>query len=359
MGKTRKLRAARRCAALGLALGAVLGGLSGCVASAASSPAATTTTSAGPSTAQAPTTSGAAGGVLAAGSPHSVSLEVDGLSRTFVLFRPTSAPPGAPLVVFLHGSKGSGARFEAQVGFDQLAAAKGIVVAYPDALPPAHGWHVQCCTTLAESPVDLDFIRALIVYLRQAGVTGPQRAVVAGFSSGAMMALDVACKLSSLVGAVVPLSGALFVVPRFVRTGLPAAQQCAPTRPVTIMAFNGTADTNVPLTGWHLCQASGEASPTSQSGPATPVCGPGDPGFEAPLATWVDWWARLNHCSGATTSPPVKVHGGLIVATEPGCPAGGTVTSVRVVGAGHSVDEILSAYAIPATVARLALAAAP
>ncbi|HUC13377.1 MAG TPA: PHB depolymerase family esterase [Acidimicrobiales bacterium] len=285
---------------------------------------------------------------LPADRPNLLALTVDGQYRTFALYRPKSAVAHAPLVILMHGSGSDGPTLEAQIGFDQIAAAQGIVVAYPDALGPNYGWHDQCCQAKVDTPVDLDFVAAIIKVLRASQFVGRQRVVVGGFSSGALMALDVGCKLANQVAAVVSVSGTLLDVPPFVARGLPAGEECAPTRPVALLAVNGSADSTIPVQGESNC--------------ASAPCGPGDRGWTPALTTVAYWWARLNGCSQASTHPrSSSTTTTLEEAVEVGCPEGGTVTLVTVNGAGHSLAQIESSYplavAIAAQVKQLAVGA--
>jgi polyhydroxybutyrate depolymerase len=250
------------------------------------------------------------------------------------------------LVVLLHGSGNNGATLEAQIGFDQQAAADGIVAVYPDALGPSRGWHDQCCEARVDTPIDLDFIAAIIRQLRSAGLTGPQRVVVGGFSSGALMALDVGCKLSNLVATVVSVAGTLLDVPRFVDDDLPAGEQCAPTRPVRLIAVNGSDDTTIPIAGESDCGSS--------------TCGPGVARWTPPLSTVAYWWARLNGCAHASAHPrAVRRTAALTEAVERGCPADGSVTLVTVNGAGHDLAQIEASYPLASVIAAQAEATTP
>ena len=78
------------------------------------------------------------GPVLPAGS-STHSIEVDGVSRTYIVYRPASLPAAAPLVVMLHGGFGSASQAEKSDGWDAEADRGRFVVAYPDGLN--HAWN--------------------------------------------------------------------------------------------------------------------------------------------------------------------------------------------------------------------------
>ena len=94
-----------------------------------------------------PPDSGATGGVGsgpggtpgAAGPPPPVGssaqrITVDGLDRTYRVYRPANLPSDTPvpLVVMLHGLLGSGQQAENWYGWNAVADSGGFVVAYPD-----------------------------------------------------------------------------------------------------------------------------------------------------------------------------------------------------------------------------------
>ena len=59
-----------------------------------------------------------------------------------------SAAAGAPLVVVLHGARGTAADMRANLGWDALADREGLVVAYPDGLDRT--WNAgRCCGSRA------------------------------------------------------------------------------------------------------------------------------------------------------------------------------------------------------------------
>src|SRR4051812_32962393 len=56
---------------------------------------------------------------------------IDG--RSYLLTVPGGLPSGpVPLVIMLHGGFGSGKQAEGSYGWDELAASKGFIVAYPN-----------------------------------------------------------------------------------------------------------------------------------------------------------------------------------------------------------------------------------
>lgn len=69
---------------------------------------------------------------------HDFSLEVDGLTRVFILRVPPAARQGVPLplLIVLHGGGGTGQKMQRFLGFDSYADERGFYVAYPDSYQP-------------------------------------------------------------------------------------------------------------------------------------------------------------------------------------------------------------------------------
>lgn len=171
----------------------------------------------------------------------------DGRRRTYRLYRPASHPSdrAAPLVVALHGGTGWGAQFAANSGFDEVAEAHGVVVAYPDGvgIGPDEGtlrtWNAgYCCGPAANTNVDdVTFVRQLIDDISSQVSIDPDRVYVLGHSNGGMLAYRLACELSDRIAAIALQAGSLGV------------EDCSPTAPVSVLHLHGTDDENHPIDG--------------------------------------------------------------------------------------------------------------
>jgi polyhydroxybutyrate depolymerase len=84
---------------------------------------------------------------------------------------------------------------------------------------------------------DVGFIRALIDELVKARGIDPKRVYATGMSNGGMMTYRLGCELSDKIAAIAPVAGALNV------------ENCAPTNPVSVIIFHGTADEHVLYNG--------------------------------------------------------------------------------------------------------------
>jgi polyhydroxybutyrate depolymerase len=154
--------------------------------------------------------------------------------RSAIVHRAGSAGPGAPLVVVLHGARGTAADMRAKLGWDALADREGFVVAYPDGLDRT--WNAgRCCGSARDRQVDdVGFLEELVATLRRDDGVGAVYAV--GFSNGAMMSYAWACARPGALAGIGPVAGALTV-------------DCPTPTPLTLVAVHGTRDERVPFEG--------------------------------------------------------------------------------------------------------------
>ena len=133
-------------------------------------------------------------------------------------------------------------------------------------------------------------------------VVGDVADLVAGFSDGARMAYRAACELSADVAAIGVVAGSLVV------------QQCAPGRPVPLIAFHGTADTEVDYA---------DSSYSVSRNPLVPVA------VGVPPA--VRFWAANDGCRGASVA---RRRATVTEVRYTGCAA--DVVFYRIEGGGHA-----------------------
>jgi polyhydroxybutyrate depolymerase len=172
------------------------------------------------------------------------SIVSGGVTRTFVLARPSPLPGGAlPLVFSLHGDGGTGAGMRAALPLEAQTA-NGAVFVYPNA---ADGSTFEYYT-YAGRTAEAQFVQAVIAALAAEFGIDTQRVYVAGFSGGATMANALGCRLGpGVVRGLAIHSGTLYPVedglgnPDFTYTGN-GGVSCP--LPATIMIW-GQAD-NVP-----------------------------------------------------------------------------------------------------------------
>jgi polyhydroxybutyrate depolymerase len=166
--------------------------------------------------------------------PRTITLHTADGDRTAIVYRGSSAPAGAPLVVVLHGAGGAGIDMGTNLGWDALAEREGLVVAYPDGLDRT--WNAGvCCGPARDRRIDdVGFLDALVTALRRDEGVGDVYAV--GFSNGAMMSYAWACARPGALAGIGPVAGALTV-------------DCPAPAPLTVVAVHGTRDERVPIDG--------------------------------------------------------------------------------------------------------------
>jgi polyhydroxybutyrate depolymerase len=213
-------------------------------------------------------------------------VEAGQLMRRFLLHIPPGRPrrfglaTSYPLVIVLHGSGAGGATMPGMTGMNAVADSAHFLVAYPDATTGTLGlgadWNAgECCGAAHDAAVDdVGFLRALVRALAREMPVDRRRIYVAGFSDGARMAYHAACELGAQVAAVAIVAGSL------------VDGQCAPGRPVPLIAFHGTTDDEVPYRDSSFATAAWLA-----------------PRGTSALPPSIRFWATINHCSDARTMP--------------------------------------------------------
>ncbi len=282
---TRAGRIARRVGAAAAALGLALAALAGCSVRATGTPPAPSSSTSAPQS--------AGGGITEAR-----SIQVDGLTRTYLLHVPATRAADPALVVMMHGAGGTGRVSEAGRGWDEAADAAGFVVAYPDGVDRL--WNAgDCCGRVSEPRDDLDdvgFISALVGQVQAEFGVRSERTFATGMSNGAMLAYRLACD-TDLFHAVAPVAGTI-VTP------------CADPHPVSLLAVHGTADQTVRMDG---------------------LVGAGDTAVQGlPVTDAVAVFRAADGCE-----PPVTTTAGPVTTDAASCPDGREVTLITIAGAGH------------------------
>lgn len=252
--------------------------------------------------------------VLADSQRTSGTIAVDGRRRTYVLSRSndlaTAARP-TPLVIALHGGRGTAERLIDYFGLDPIAAREGFAVVYPQGLD--NMWSDG--RARPGGPDDVAFLKALADDLVRRGIADPRRIYVTGLSNGGGMALRLACEASDRFAAFAPM-----IVPAPVAM----RQTCRPPRPIPILLINGTADKLVPYAG--------AASRRWD---------------DRPMMAAVDharFWAEHNRCGAPTSEalPDLDPQDGSTARrqTWTGCRDGGAVEHIIIEGGGHQPPRI-------------------
>lgn len=168
--------------------------------------------------------------------------------RTYTLVAPPTPletkTARRPAIIMLHGGGGTGMHFRhlAKNGFEDLSAAEGVVIAYPDGYKRQwnDGRDVESIPAHVEGVDDVGFISKLIDDLIRNHHVDPRRVYVGGISNGGMMSHRLACELSGKIAAIAPVAASM---PKNL------AERCNPGSPVSVLMINGTRDKLVPYGG--------------------------------------------------------------------------------------------------------------
>jgi len=171
-------------------------------------------------------------------------IESSGLMRSFAIYQPDSLKSAVPLLLALHGSRGSGDQIRRSVvyEFDQYADEFGFLVAYPTGFEN-HWNDCRKNASYSANQYDVDdvrFLRELVSYIGRLGIN-VTRVHVIGHSNGGHMAYRLALEAPDLVDGVTAVSASL---PNDENLG------CTPSgQPVQINILNGTEDKINPYEG--------------------------------------------------------------------------------------------------------------
>jgi polyhydroxybutyrate depolymerase len=174
---------------------------------------------------------------------HEQQVDVDGVSRRWTTVVPPG-PPASAVMVVLHGVGGRGADMRS-AGFEPLAAGKGMVLAYPDALGGAwNDGRPGADPVVPGAPVDDSrFLRLVIDETVARTGADARRVALIGFSNGAVMASRLACDLADRVSALALIAGT---------AGQGFERSCQPARPLAVLMAAGVYDTTVPYAGGRI-----------------------------------------------------------------------------------------------------------
>lgn len=179
--------------------------------------------------------------------PQSVeqSIEVNGVTRTYLLYIPRSYVPGeSALIIAFHGRGGGGPAsvMEQFSNLDDKADREGFAIAYLDGLVDATGtvnWNYFFDPFFAAGPDDVGFAREVIDSLQARIHPDVRRIFVTGTSAGGFMAQRAGVELSDRVAAIGVVEGGLFVfAPNSPQTVPPAAA------PISVLMLKGDQDLN-------------------------------------------------------------------------------------------------------------------
>lgn len=177
----------------------------------------------------------------------------DGYRRSYLIHLPLGYTPekALPLVVVIHGAFDTAKGMEAVSGFSALADREGFAVLYPNGIGIVgflQHWNAgHCCGKAAEDGWDdVGFVAAAIQDASARIRIDSDRIYMVGFSNGGMLTHRFAAERGDLLAAAAPLAAAIGGRPS---QDAPEWHIPEPKAPISIIAFHGLADDDVPFRG--------------------------------------------------------------------------------------------------------------
>ena len=180
---------------------------------------------------------GCSAATIETGGPLQRTVDVDGVSRAYLLDVPASVTPKkpVPLLFDFHGFGHSAAGVWKVSKFHELAARDGFITVYPDGLPvtlrgqQAAGWDIFT----NEHNRDVAFTARVLDHLEHAYCIDLARIFVTGFSNGAFFSHLLGCRMADRIAAIAPVSGGRIPPP------------CDPGRGVPVLIHHGRQDPRI------------------------------------------------------------------------------------------------------------------
>lgn len=275
---------------------------------------------------------------------HEGSVRVGGQVRWYRIYAPQSLPPGAPLVLLLHGGGQSMRKIFSPKsggtnGWPALAAKEKFLLVVPNGTNPKTGdtagdrqnWHDNrpAGTRGVPGSDDVGFIRALLKEVEHRYAVDRTRIYITGVSNGGLMAYALLMKMPSRFAA-----ASVFIA------NLPSAGHDvqSPPQPCPLMLLSGTKDPLMKWDGGRILVNRGHV----MSAQAT-----------------VAWWVMANHADISMPEirwmPDVDVSDGCRIrrTAYKAKPGGAPVVFYAVEGGGHAIPS--QHYAVAGTLAKKAL----
>ena len=218
-----------------------------------------------------------------------------------------------PLVIDLHGWSEPAA---VEVVFSDLSAfgtTHGFITVVPEITRPVARWDTGLNGT------DVGWIAALIDETEQTTCIDTLRVYVTGLSNGAMMTSTLACTLADRIAAVAAVAG------------VRSPTDCAPKRPIPVLAIHGTDDPFLAYKGGYGPKVAGLPAPDGKGTIGSGLLATGDDA--KPVPDMMAEWAKRNGCADTATAITIGTD---ITATTWACSSGADVELYTVQGGGHA-----------------------
>ena len=176
---------------------------------------------------------------------YPMSIDVDGLERSFIVHLPSTYDGKTPLpvVVMLHGGGGNAKATNWETGWADKADQAGFIAVFPNAAarnPKRRSsfasnpqlWNDGSDRFYPDQKVvdDVHFLDRLLQVLSESFAMDSRRVYITGFSNGASMSFLVASKLPHKIAAIAPVAGACWIDPGTLQP------------PVSMLYITGTED---------------------------------------------------------------------------------------------------------------------
>ena len=165
-----------------------------------------------------------------------IDFDHDGLTRQYRLHVPEDLSESPPLVLVLHGYGGNNNDMANNYGWRELATEEGFVVAFPNGTRDQWNSRFWDVDYAFHGQFDIDddgFLSSLAVHLQDTLGVDPERTFVTGFSNGAEMCFQLACRESATFRGFGPVIGMMLDT---------LWVDCEPEFPRPIITMNGTLD---------------------------------------------------------------------------------------------------------------------
>jgi polyhydroxybutyrate depolymerase len=187
------------------------------------------------------------------------TLEVDGVTRGYLLHVPPALAPGpAPLVLVFHGGGGNGPGTERLTRFSALADREGFLVAYPEGI--GRNWNDgrEFTTSRAhrDHVDDVGFVAVLLDAIARIHPVDPRRIYATGISNGGIFSHYLGARLSSRIAAIAPVVGGI---------ADPPDAWLRPEQPISVLILQGTTDPLVPYRGGAIAFGRGRIIDTEEA----------------------------------------------------------------------------------------------
>ncbi len=164
------------------------------------------------------------------------TFEHEGMDRSYIFYKPSSAIPGCPLLMVMHGYSGNAEGIMDYTAFNDLADTHGFAVCYPQGSEDDFGnnfFNVGYEFNEDSEVDDVSFITELSTFLQGEHNLSSYDTFATGFSNGGDMCFVLACEATDHFRALAPIAGTMME---------DNYEVCAPETVLPLFAMHGTED---------------------------------------------------------------------------------------------------------------------